>query len=50
MKNIKYIMLALVCTLFTGCMDGNWDEPTGFQRGNTAQQYLESTACTQVQS
>ena len=36
MKNIKYIMLALVCTLFTGCMDGNWDEPTGFQRGNTA--------------
>ncbi|WP_434501569.1 DUF5689 domain-containing protein [Prevotella sp.] len=36
MKNIKYIMLALVCTLFTGCMDGNWDEPTGYQRGNTA--------------
>ena len=36
MKNIKYIMLALVCTLFTGCMDGNWDESTGFQRGNTA--------------
>lgn len=35
MKNIKYIMLALVCTLFTGCMDGNWDEPTGYQRGNT---------------
>ena len=29
-------MLALVCTLFTGCMDGNWDESTGFQRGNTA--------------
>jgi hypothetical protein len=29
-------MLALVCTLFTGCMDGNWDEPTGYQRGNTA--------------
>ena len=36
MKNIKYIMLALVCTLFTGCMDGNWDEPTGYQRGNIA--------------
>ncbi|VEH14311.1 DUF5689 domain-containing protein [Segatella oris] len=35
MKNIKYIMLALLCGLFTGCMDGDWDTPSGgHTRGN----------------
>ena len=35
MKNIKYIMLALLCGLFTGCMDGDWDTPSGgHARGN----------------
>ena len=33
MKNIKYIMLALLCGLFTGCMNGDWDTPSG---GHTA--------------
>lgn len=28
MKNIKYLlMLALACSLFTGCMDDDWDTP-----------------------
>lgn len=27
MKHIHYLLLALVCGLFTGCMDGDWDEP-----------------------
>lgn len=28
MKNIKYLlMLVLVCSLFTGCMDDDWDTP-----------------------
>ena len=35
MKNIKYIMLALLCGLFTGCMNGDWDTPSGgHTRGN----------------
>ena len=28
MKNMKYIMLALACCLFTGCMDDDWDTPS----------------------
>ena len=29
MKNIKYLlMLVLACSLFTGCMDDDWDTPT----------------------
>ena len=36
MKTIKYIILAL-CTLFVGCMDGDWDTPNGgHSRGNAA--------------
>ena len=36
MKTIKYIILAL-CTLFVGCMDGDWDAPNGgHSRGNAA--------------
>ena len=36
MKPIKYIILAL-CTLFVGCMDGDWDAPNGgHSRGNAA--------------
>ncbi|MFC2440209.1 MAG: DUF5689 domain-containing protein [Segatella maculosa] len=36
MKTIKYIILAL-CTLFVGCMDGDWDAPnSGHSRGNAA--------------
>ena len=27
MKKIHYLLLALVCGVFTGCMDGDWDEP-----------------------
>lgn len=27
MKKIHYLILALVCSVFTGCMDGDWDEP-----------------------
>ena len=28
MKNIKYLlMLVLACSLFTGCMDDDWDTP-----------------------
>ena len=27
MKNIKYFMLVLACTLLTGCMDDGWDAP-----------------------
>lgn len=27
MKNIKYILMALVCGLFASCMDGDWDAP-----------------------
>ena len=50
MKNIKYIMLALVCTLFTGCMDGNWDEPTGYLRGNTAIQETNVMTIAQVKA
>lgn len=28
MKNIHYLLLALLCTFFTACMDGDWDTPT----------------------
>lgn len=28
MKNIKYILIAAVCALFSSCMDGDWDEPS----------------------
>lgn len=28
MKKIHYIFIALACSLFTACMDGDWDEPT----------------------
>ena len=27
MKNIKYILVAFACCLFTGCMDEDWDTP-----------------------
>ncbi len=27
MKATYFFLLALVCSLFTGCMDGDWDEP-----------------------
>ena len=27
MKDIKYILLALICCLFTGCMDSDWENP-----------------------
>ena len=27
MKHIHYLLLALVCGLFNGCMDGDWDAP-----------------------
>src|SRR5574344_868665 len=27
MKNIKYIIMALVCGMFASCMDGDWDTP-----------------------
>ena len=27
MKKIHYLLLALVCGIFTGCMNGDWDEP-----------------------
>ena len=43
-------MLALVCTLFTGCMDGNWDEPTGYLRGNTAIQETNVMTIAQVKA
>lgn len=36
MKNIKYIMLAFACCLFTGCMEDGWEAPTETGRGNTA--------------
>jgi hypothetical protein len=28
MKKIHYIFIALACSLFTACMDGDWDEPS----------------------
>lgn len=28
MEKAKYILLALVCMVFVGCMDGDWDEPS----------------------
>ena len=28
MKKIHYIFIAFACSLFTACMDGDWDEPT----------------------
>jgi hypothetical protein len=28
MKNLKYILIALICALFTACQDGDWDEPS----------------------
>ena len=27
MKKLHYLLLAVFCTLFTACMDGDWDEP-----------------------
>jgi hypothetical protein len=27
MKNIKYMIMALVCGMFASCMDGDWDTP-----------------------
>lgn len=27
MKKIHYLLLALACGIFTGCMNGDWDEP-----------------------
>ena len=28
MKSFKYILIALICALFTACQDGDWDEPS----------------------
>lgn len=32
MKHIHYLLLALLCGLFTACQDGDWDEPN-FENG-----------------
>ena len=28
MEKAKYLLLAIVCLAFAGCMDGDWDEPS----------------------
>ena len=48
MKTIKYIILAL-CTLFVGCMDGDWDTPNGgHSRGNAAIKETHVTTIAQL--
>ena len=51
MKNIKYLMIAVLCSLFiTACMDGDWDEPNTTDSAPYGNDYLtESNLMTIAQ-
>lgn len=49
MKNLKYIILVLVCGLFASCMDSDWDAPSSSQAPYGNNQITETNVITIAQ-